>query len=414
MPDLPARPLRLLVIVNVFRPDLGGGVLFSDLCYGLAERGFDVTVRCAYPYYPEWTDKSGENGLRIRRYEDQGVHVERFGLYIPSDPTSLVQRLAYEASFFTSLVRRLPGRGAYDLIMVFCPLIGAVAYGAVCRRLVGCPLWLNVQDLAAEAAASSGIAKGEAVTRLMGGTQAALFNQADLWSTISPVMVERLRPLRRRDQPVLYLPNWLHASLAEAIAALPSKRGRPPGRPVRLLYSGNIGTKQDLLQFCMALHASDVPFHFRIQGSGSRAAEVRDWMAGIGDRRFAFHDLTDEAGLARALHDTDFFVITEKAGTGGSFIPSKLIPGLASGTPILAVCDSDSPLGREMEDARPGPRLDWDRLAAVPEVVAADAATFGAWQQRALERAGFYAREEVIDRYADTVRRAASGVKASL
>ncbi|MEX0747834.1 MAG: hypothetical protein WD275_07530, partial [Rhodothermales bacterium] len=95
--------VRLLVVVNVFEPDLGGGVLFSDLCYGLAERGFEVTVRCAYPYYPEWRDKSGGNGLRIRTSLKNGVRIERFGLYIPRHPNSLPERLLYESSFYCSL-----------------------------------------------------------------------------------------------------------------------------------------------------------------------------------------------------------------------------------------------------------------------------------------------------------------------
>ena len=99
-------PLRLLIVVNVFNPDRGGGgAIFSDLAYGLAERGFDVTVRCAYPYYPEWKDKSGDNGLAIQRYTDQGAKVERHYIYIPTKPNSLVQRLFYEASFLFSLLR---------------------------------------------------------------------------------------------------------------------------------------------------------------------------------------------------------------------------------------------------------------------------------------------------------------------
>lgn len=403
-----SRKPRLLVIVNVFTPDLGGGVLFSDLTYGLAERGFDVTVRCAYPYYPEWEDKTGKNGLRIERYDDQGVHVERFGLYIPSNPNALVPRLLYEASFFASLLRKWPHRGRFDLVMVFCPLIGAVAYGGLCKRVIGCPLWLNVQDLSAEAAAAGGITGGGFMGRLLPRVQQALFNRADVWSSISPVMVERLKQIRSRSQPVLYFPNWLHGTLADAIAALPAKGGHKPGRPVRLLYSGNIGTKQDLLRFCRSLQAGDAPFRFRIQGTGSRAPELRAWAESTGDARFSCHALTDEAGLARALYDADFFVITEKAGSGGSFIPSKLIPGLASGTPILAVCDAGSPLGREMVQSEPGPRFGWDDLEGVSSLLhhlPGPAGRYGAWQRNALERARFYDRNALIDRYAETIHR---------
>ena len=55
----PGTKPRPLMVVNVLNPDRGGGgAIFSDLAYGLAERGFDVTVRCAYPCYPEWEDRA--------------------------------------------------------------------------------------------------------------------------------------------------------------------------------------------------------------------------------------------------------------------------------------------------------------------------------------------------------------------
>ncbi len=400
-----SRP-RLLIIVNVYTPDLGGGILFSDLCTGLAARGFDVEVRCAVSYYPEWTDKANQNGWRIHRYTANGVDVTRHGLFIPSNPSSLVQRLFYEGSFFLSLARRWPKKHRYDMVMVYCPLVGAVAYGGLARWRTGCPLWLNVQDLSADAAAASGISSGKA-TRVLAWVQNSLFNRADVWSSISPVMVKRLEELRTRNQPVLYLPNWLHASLRTHIAQQSDKLGRNPSEPLRLFYSGNIGTKQDLLTFCKALHTTDLAFSFRIHGGGGQAQPVGDWVATTGDTRFSFYPLTDEAELARQLHATDFFVITEKAGSGGSFIPSKLIPGVSSQTPILAVCDADSPLGREMETAGIGPRSDWHTLDALFDSLSNvynNSESYTRWQQRATERARFYEREVLIDRYADAIR----------
>ena len=397
-------PLRLLIVVNVFNPDRGGGgAIFSDLAYGLAERGFDVTVRCAYPYYPEWKDKSGDNGLAIQRYTDQGAKVERHYIYIPTKPNSLVQRLFYEASFLFSLLRRLPDGRQFDAVMVYCPLVGAVAYAVVNKWLWRKPLWLNVQDLSADAAAASGIAKGRALVGALRGVQSLLFNQAEIWSSISPVMVRRLEAVRKRNQPIVYLPNWLNDSMAQEIAALPSKAGRAPGQPVRLLYAGNIGAKQDLLRFCQFLHQSNAPFQFRIHGNGGGAGDVQDWVAATGDARFSFGGFMSEADLAQALHDTDFYVITEKAGSGGSFIPCKTISGLASGSPILAVCDAESPLGEEMRTAEPGPWFDWDQLDTLPALLNTLAHTperFTTWQANALDRARFYARDQVIDRCA--------------
>jgi len=392
---------KILIVVNVFSPDRGGGgAIFSDLAYGLAQRGWDVTVRCAYPYYPEWKDKSGKNGLRIDRYVENGVKVERYGLYIPRNPNSILERLAYEASFLFSLARALPRGRDFDAVMVFCPLVGAVAYSVANKWLFGQPLWLNVQDLSADAAAASGIAKGKGLIQALGGVQGLLFNQADVWSSISPVMIERLKEIRRHTQPVLYLPNWLNDSMAQAIAALPTKAGRAPSTPPRLLYAGNIGTKQDLVRFLRTLHESTAQFTFRVHGNGGGAEEVQQFLAQANDPRFTFGPFLDEAGFAQALHETDYFVITEKSGSGGSFIPCKMISGVASGSPILAVCDAESPLGQEMALAQCGPCFTWDRVGEVPAMLgASDNDAFATWQTRALERAAFYHRDNVIAKF---------------
>ena len=394
---------RLLIVVNVFNPDRGGGgAIFSDLAYGLAERGWDVTVRCAYPYYPEWKDKSGKNGLAIQRYEEKGVHVERYGLYIPRNPNSLVERLMYEASFLLSLARAWPRGKGFHAVMVFCPLVGAVAYAIVNKWLFRAPLWLNVQDLSADAAAASGIARGKGIVKALGGVQGLLFNRADVWSSISPVMIQRLEQIREHAQPVLYLPNWLNDSMAQAIAALPTKLGRPMASPPRLLYAGNIGTKQDLLHFLRFLRASDAPFQFRVHGNGGGAEAVQQFIAQANDPRFTFGPFLDEHGFAKALHETDFFVITEKSGSGGSFIPCKMISGVASGSPILAVCDPESPLGQEMNLAGCGPQFDWADLGRVPALLRESQANphqFLAWQEAALARAAFYHRDNVIARF---------------
>jgi colanic acid biosynthesis glycosyl transferase WcaI len=391
------------VISHLFLPDsCGGAPIFSDLCYGLAGRGIDVTVRCAYPYYPEWKDKSGRNGLRIEKCQDEGLSIERYGLYIPRDPKSIWQRCLYESSFFLSICRSLLGDSRFDAVLVFCPLAGSVAFAGLHKLFYRHPVVLNVQDLPADAAAAGGLVTGRGVKALLRAIQKVLFNSADVWRSISPVMIERLDALRSYGQPLHFIPDWLHPTIAEEIQRLPSKAGRPPGLPVRLLYSGNIGGKQGLLEFCKVLHTSAVPFEFQIHGDGASAAQVSDWVASCGDRRFSFSPLVSEPDFARALHDADFYVITEKDGSGASFFPSKTIPAMASGTPILAVSSPDSPLGREMSSERIGPWFSWDRCSEVGELLVALPAApheFHSWRHNALRRSQFFDRERCLDSF---------------
>lgn len=394
---------RVLVVVNVYRPDLGGGVLFADLCKGLSERGWDVTVRCAYPYYPEWRDKSGQNGWKIRTEDDAGVRVERFGLFIPSNPNSFLQRLVYEASFFLSLMRRPVRKGAFDAILVFCPLVGAVAYAGWGARRSRTPLWLNVQDLSAQAAAAGGIASNTSVLEKI---QNALFRRADLWSSISTPMIRALESIPGAPEQVRFVPNWMHDSLAAHLKGAEIRKPIPASRPVRLLYSGNIGGKQDLLAFCTWLASTDHAFEFRIQGAGGRADEIRRWIASTMDDRFSMGDLTDEVGLAGKLAWADAYVITEKPGAGSSFVPSKLIPGMTAAVPILAVCDPEGPLGQEVAEHGAGFMARWNDPSALDRffgIVRSDPDQYVAWSRQAFERGAYYDRDRGIDRCVDVL-----------
>ncbi|MFT5515677.1 MAG: colanic acid biosynthesis glycosyl transferase WcaI [Rhodothermales bacterium] len=399
--------MRLLVIVNVYRPDLGGGVLFADLCEGLVDRGFDVEVRCAYPYYPEWEDKSGQNGMDIVTTAENGVRVSRYGIYIPKSPESFLARLCYESSFLLSLSRRLPRPGEFDLVMTFCPLVGGVGYGILAAVAAGTPLWLNVQDLSAEAAEATGIVRSSRLGSILRGVQRLLFNRADVWSTISPVMRDRLTPLAGRGQTVHELPNWLHGTLALALAQTGATPARLARDPLKLLYSGNVGGKQDLIRLCKALSNSSAAFTFDIRAGGTEAGRLQQWAAETGDSRFTIGALTDERSLAAALRACDLFVVTEKEGAGGSFIPSKLLPALGSGTPVLAVCDLESPLGREMDTSGAGPSFRWTGLPRVVGLLEDPSAlenVLAKWQKLASARSLHFDRERIIDQYAALMR----------
>ena len=396
--------MRLLVVVNAFHPDRGGGsAVFSDLCYGLAQQGLDVTVRCPYPYYPEWRDKSGKNGWSIWRYEDCNVKVERFGLFIPRDPSSLWQRVLFEGTFLLSLLRALPKDGRFNAVMVYCPLVSAIAYAWLVKLFFHVPIWLNIQDISADAAAATKIARFGLVIKILSAIERFLFNRADVWSTISPVMADRLLPMRRNQQSILFMPNWVDATMAEALRV--HRNGRPSperGQEPLLLYAGNVGAKQNLLEFCKFLHESDVPFHFRIFGSGAKFEEISNWLHMADDARFMVGPFLDVAELAKELIAADFYVITERQGVGGSFFPSKMVTGMLSGIPILAVCDVESPLGREMHEAEPGPRFEWKRLNGVVELLQnfkRDKEDVATWRRNAINRAACYDRNKIITRF---------------
>jgi colanic acid biosynthesis glycosyl transferase WcaI len=306
--------------------------------------------------------------------------------------------------------------------------MGAVAYARAAARRLRAPLWLNVQDLSAQAAAAGGLAGGRGISRLLVSVQNSLFRRAGYWSSISEPMVSMLRQSGGAEKDIALIPNWMHRSLGEAISRASAEKNAnaqtltaPSSTnsegPVRLLYSGNVGGKQDLIGFCRYLRSTGLDFTFRIQAGGGSMAELRAFLDDAADSRFELRGLTDEEGLARVLVATDFYVVTERHGVGTAFIPSKLIPGITSETPILAVCDRDSPLGVEVSRYDLGPRIDWDDLQAVNAIVSPGARSeprYSEWVSNARTRSAYFTREAGISRCEAQIRRmVSSGRKVS-
>ncbi len=400
MPD--KKKLKLLVITMMYEPDcVGIAAIASDMCAALAERGHDVTVHTTYPYYPEWKLKS-KAGWRIQEESIKDVRVRRHRIFVPAKPSRLLPRLIHELSFPVSLLRSLFYGKRYDVVMVFCPLMGGVVFAALRKLLLRDPLWVNIQDIPVEAASASGIIRSRVLARSAAMVQKFLLNRADVWSSISPDMVQQLETIKTSGTPLHLCPNWLTGPLRDQINQVPGKVGRAPQSPTKLLYCGTIGKKQGLLQFCKTLSNSDADFHFQIRGAGSDAESVRQWVESSGDRRFEFGALLPQSEFVDAIHATDWFVIPQKSSVGSSFFPSKLIPSICLGTPILAVSETTGPLGREVSENGLGMIIPWSQLDRLPgelDAVCRAPERFAELQENCVRRARVYSRDFAIDHF---------------
>jgi len=243
--------------------------------------------------------------------------------------------------------------------------------------------------------------KSSILKSVLGGVQSFFFNRADMWSTISPFMRQRLVETIKPEIPHLLVANWLNLSMQESIDNDPIEIAPNRHEGIKLLYAGNIGSKQGILQLCKALHASQANFDFAIFGDGSEAANVRQWIEQSNDSRFRFDGFLPEAGFVNQVKQADIFVITEKDGAGSSFIPSKMIPSISAGTPILALCDKSGPLGTEVSECELGPHYEWSEMESLLTDI--DNGTFSpeklqTWSANCLKRAPVYGRTENIDR----------------
>ena len=70
--------MRVQIISNLFFPDeLAGASLYTDLAVFLRDKGHDVRVTTTFSYYPAWSLKSEDKGIKCRDEEFQVIKIRR-------------------------------------------------------------------------------------------------------------------------------------------------------------------------------------------------------------------------------------------------------------------------------------------------------------------------------------------------
>jgi len=139
--------MRVLVISQLFPPDMGGGATRAyNVVRGLVLNGCDVTVIASFPHYPygkipekyrwkpivvEWMD-----GFRV---------IRTFMLPIPSQ--GIGKRILIFAVFTVSSLFALPLVGKIDVIWAANPNIISVFPSIIYAIIKRCPIIQNVDDL---------------------------------------------------------------------------------------------------------------------------------------------------------------------------------------------------------------------------------------------------------------------------
>ena len=122
------------------------------------------------------------------------------------------------------------------------------------------------------------------------------------------------------------------------------------------MYSGNLGIKQGLDILPEAARRLPPGGRVRIVvcGQGAAGEHLREEAEKSRLPNFTLLPLQDDEAYHEMMADTDVCLITQAAGTGQYFFPSKLLSALASARPVLAVADADSELALALDEGNFG------------------------------------------------------------
>ena len=305
----------------------------------LADRGHEVVIITAPPYYPWWQVQQSYRSWAYRSECINNVKAYRCPLWVPRIPTGgkrFLHLLSFALSSIPLLFIQLLKRP--DVIVVLEPTLFCTPAALGLARLFGIKTWLHVQDFEVDAALGLGLVKFKFVGWAARKFERWLMNCFNRVSTISDNMLERLSTKGVNQEKSVLFPNWVDTEYIfplERASVYRTQLGIRDGTCVAL-YSGNMGKKQGLEVLLKAASAlQDEPgLLFVLCGEGP--ARGRLMKMGVDLRNVRWLPLQPVEKLNELLNLADVHLLPQRADIADLVMPSKLLGMLASGRPVLA------------------------------------------------------------------------------
>lgn len=341
--------MRILVYGLNFAPEVTGtGKYTGEMVQWLVDRGHEVRVVTAPPYYPQWRVASGFSTWRYTRTQHSGgPDVWRAPLWVPARPSG-PKRILHLMTFALASLPVLLWQAFWrpQVVVVVVPTLLTAPGGWLAARLGGGKAWIHIQDFEVDAAFDLNVLRQGWWRRLAHGAESVLLRGFDQVSTISEKMLARLPEKGVATGKCALFPNWVDA---QAIYPLPTaspfrKKLGIADDTVVALYSGNMGRKQglEILADVAARLSGEPGITFVLAGAGESRTQLQALTVGLDNVRWL--PLQPAERLNELLNLADIHLLPQCADAAELVMPSKLTGMLASGRPVVATAAESTQL----------------------------------------------------------------------
>jgi colanic acid biosynthesis glycosyl transferase WcaI len=381
--------VKLTVLCPHFAPDPAPtGEVITRIVLELAERGHELHVVTALPWYTHHRVEDGWGGRLVRREATPWGSVTRVHPF-PSDKTSLPLRAVSFSAFSALSGVAALGGGRMDAVLAMSPPlpIGLVAWAAAVFHR--CPLVFNVQDVFPDVAVDLSKLTDPRLVRVARWLERTTYARAAAVTVLSEDLraniAAKVRPDHRGD--VRVIPNFVDTDAIQPMPRATAYRrelGIGDDQTV-VLYAGNVGFSQslDLLVEAARRLAHRPELVFVVNGGGSGLADVRASAQHLRNVRFAPYQPRER--LPEVLATGDLHVVLLRRGLATASVPSKTYSILAAGRPLLASIDPGTEVPRVVAAAGCGVSVrpdDADAFTAAVESLTGDGDELAAMGRR--------------------------------
>ncbi|CEJ86761.1 Glycosyl transferase group 1 [Hyphomicrobium sp. GJ21] len=344
--------MRAIFINRFFHPDHSAtSQMLSDLAFGLAQDGIEVTVITSRLHYDrndrKLTARETISGVDVHR-----IWTTRFGR------SRLKLRAIDYLTFYISAawtLLRVAARGDVVVAMTDPPMLSVIAAPIVKMRGARLVNWL--QDLFPEVADAlcSGGKLSAVLLRSLRKLRNISLRQADMNVAIGELMAERLR---RSDIPAERLcvrHNWADCKAVTPIAPHdnPLRAEWNLGNDFVVGYSGNLGRAHEFEPILTAIQtvehdnrSTHPSIRWLFIGGGHAFERLKGEVDKRGLTSVVFRPYQPRPQLAQSLSAADIHIVTLKPELEGLIVPSKFYGTAAAGRPVLFIGASGGEIDR--------------------------------------------------------------------
>lgn len=320
----------------------------------LTEKGYQVNVVTGFPSYPQWKIREDYQDKTTFFFEEHdNCKIYRYKQYVPARP-SFIKRILLLLDFSMGSFVNIFKIKECDMVISVVPHTSTLLLGWILKARTKAKLWNHIQDFEFDAVSETGISsKNNIIKKLffkvLFSIETKLLNQGNINSTISYKMLSNLE--KKSKQETFYFPNWIDAFTIDPVKS--KAHSYLSSEKFKILYSGNIGDKQDWDFFMtLAEKLKTLDVEIVIVGDGAK----REWLCSnikCFDFIKYFEPVKYEE-LSSLLCAADLHVLFQKNSVIDSVMPSKLLGMMASSRPSLITGNEKSEVKEIIEQSNGG------------------------------------------------------------
>ena len=332
-----------IITGNYFPEDTAIGLYTYQFSKYLVDKGYEVNILTAFPYYPQW--KIWEEYRNKSRFYTEildKIKIFRFKQYVPQKVTFKGRVFLMLSLLLGTIINSFKIKNS-DLIICIIPFTFSIIPGIILKKRMKAKLWLHVQDFEFDLAFESGILKkNNFILNLFKKTlfyfESYLLNKSTIISSISNKMIQKIEE-KSKVNNLFYFPNWVSSININPNSYL--QHQYISTSKFTLLYSGNVGEKQDWLifeQLCSLINDKDI--EIVIVGEGGYLNSLKQKVSKY--EFVKFYNLVPFDQLSDLLCSANCHFLFQKINVLDTIMPSKILGMMASGKPSIITGNKDS------------------------------------------------------------------------